>query len=70
MDEATEPIPALHPAVRHDDPIDGHAGPTLSESLVRPSVVIVLDELLQHSLQVPSTEDQQLVQALAPSGSD
>jgi hypothetical protein len=36
---------------------------------VRPSLVIVLHELLQHRLQVSPTEDQDMVQALPSDGS-
>jgi hypothetical protein len=38
----------------------------LVQPLVWPCLVVVLNELLEHVLQVASTPDQQVVQALAP----
>jgi hypothetical protein len=66
VDQAAKPISALDPAGRHGDHVHRLVGPALREALVRPSPVIVLDELGQHRLQVPPTEDQQVVECLAP----
>ena len=66
VDQAAKPIPALDPASRNGDHVRRLVGPVLREALVRPIPVIVLDEFRQHRLQVPPTEDQQVVECLAP----
>src|SRR5262249_11398684 len=42
-------------------------GEALVEPLMGASPVVVVEELRQHALQVPAAEDQEVVQALAPS---
>ena len=50
-------IAALHPAARLRGPIGRLAWPALPEALVRSSLVIVLDELVQHPRQMMPPED-------------
>jgi hypothetical protein len=38
----------------------------LLQPLMRPGLLVVLDELPQHALQMPAPEDQQMVEDLAP----
>lgn len=38
----------------------------LLQPLMRPGLLVVLDELRQHVLQMPAPEDQQMVEDLAP----
>jgi hypothetical protein len=52
VEQATEAIKTLHLAVRRRDCASRFAGPALPESLVWSSLVVVLEELLQHPLQV------------------
>ena len=66
MEQATQAISALHPALRGG----GHVrrrlvGPALPEPLVRSILVIVLDELVQHPSQMLPAEDQEVIEHLA-----
>ncbi len=61
MEQAPETIMALHWTGRHPDLAGRCTGSALPEPLVRPSLVVMLDELTQHALQVLATEDQQVV---------
>ena len=65
-EQAAKAIAAFHPAARGWGQIGRSAGRPLPETLVRPSLVVVLEELRQHPLQVPAAEDQQVIEALAP----
>jgi hypothetical protein len=55
VDQAANPIPAPDPAGRHGDHVRRLVGPVLREALVRPSLVIVLDELGQEIAELPCT---------------
>jgi hypothetical protein len=68
MEPAAKAIAAFHLAVRGWGQIGRSAGRPLPKALVRPGLVIVLEELRQHPLQVPADEDQQVIEALAPGG--
>ena len=50
MEHAAEPIPTLHSAVHDDDFAGWLVRLSLIEALVRPGLVVVLDELAQHLL--------------------
>jgi hypothetical protein len=52
MEETAKAIAALHPAVHPRVQIGRFAWPPLPETLVRSSLVIVLDELVQHPRQM------------------
>ena len=58
MEETAKVIAALHPAVRPRGYLVRFAWPTLPETLVRSSLVIVLDELIQHPHKMLPAEDQ------------
>jgi hypothetical protein len=58
MEEIAEAIAALHRAVTQRGHMGRFAGPALPETLVRSSLVIVLDELVQHPRQMMPPEDQ------------
>ena len=58
MEETAKAIAALHPAVTQMGHMGRFAWPTLPETLVRSSLVIVLDELVQHPRQMMPPEDQ------------
>jgi hypothetical protein len=66
VDQPAKPIAALHPAGNSDCHIDRLIRPTLPEALVRPRLVILLEELLNHPLNMLAAEDQQVIEALAP----
>jgi hypothetical protein len=55
-------------AIGEDDGLRGRTGRPLSETLMWPGVVVVLDELAEDIFKVPAAEDQQVVQALAANG--
>ena len=57
MEQATEAISTLHRAIQGDDRVGWRTGHSLIEALVRPGLVVVIDELGQHFLQVPPAED-------------
>jgi hypothetical protein len=58
MEETAEAIATLHQAVRPRGHMGRFAWPALPETLVRSSLVIVLDELVQHPRQMMPPEDQ------------
>ncbi len=66
MEQAAKAIAAFHLAVRGWGHIGRSAGRPLPEALVRPSLVVVLEELRQHPLEVPAAEDKQVIEALTP----
>jgi hypothetical protein len=66
VEQATKAVTALHRTGPHPDLVGRLGGPPLPEPLVRPGLVVVLDALDQHPLQLPPTEDQQVVEDLAP----
>ena len=71
VEHASEPVVALHRPGRQGgerDQAGGAVRRTLSETLVGPCLVVVIDELGQHPLQVMRTEDQQVVKQLAACG--
>jgi len=69
MDKAAEPFTAHHDHLTAGDPWHlVRARRSQLESLMWPLAVVVLDELDQDALQLPATEDQQVVEALAPDG--
>ena len=57
MEKTTEAIAPLHPAVSRRGQIGRFAWPELPETLVRSSLVIVLDELVQQPRQMMPPED-------------
>ena len=65
MEETAQAITPLDAAVRRRGRIGRFAWPALPETLVRSSLVIVLDELLQHPRQVMSPKDQYVIEHLA-----
>ena len=70
MEQASEPVAPLQPPGRERHHVGRLAGSALIQPLVRPGVVVVLDELAQHPLQVPSPEDEQVVEHLPPARAD
>lgn len=58
MEETAKAIPALNPAIRPRDSLGRFARSALPKTLVRSSLVIVLDELVQHPRQMMPPEDQ------------
>ena len=58
MEETAKAIAARNPAVGPRDYLGRFAWPALSEALVRSSLVIALDELVQHPRQMLPAEDQ------------
>ena len=73
MDEAAEAVVAFDIGGRHDgerDRVNRAVGRSLVKALVRPGLVVVVDELGQHSLQVPPAEDQQVVEQLPTYGAN
>jgi len=58
MEQTTKTISALHRTGRQRDHACWFMGSALPEPLMRPGIVVVLDELDQHPLQVSPTEDQ------------
>ena len=70
MEHASKTVAALHPPGRERDHVGWLAGSALLQPLVRPGVVVVLDELAQHPLQVPSPEDEQVVEHLPRARTD
>jgi hypothetical protein len=58
MEQTAKAIAALHPAVGARGHIGRFEWPALPETLVRSSLVIVLDELVQHPRQMMPPEDQ------------
>ena len=67
MEEPAEAITALHRAGGERDRVGRWPGKALVEPLMGAGLVVVVDELCQHALQVPATEDQEVVEALSPS---
>ena len=57
VDHAAEPIRAHQFAARRRRVLGRRAGQSLLQPLMRPSVVVVLDEHGQHTLQMPAAED-------------
>src|SRR5262245_44192740 len=70
VEHASKAVAALHPPGRERDHVGRLAGSALLQPLVRPGVVVVLDELAQHPLQVTSSEDEQVVEPLPPTRAD
>src|SRR5215467_6501650 len=70
VDEPAEAITALHRAGGERDRVCRWPGEALVEPLMGASPVVVVEELGQHALQVPAAEDQEVVEALAPSCAD
>ena len=66
MDEPAEAITAFDRAGGEGDHIGRWPGDTLVEPLLGPGLVVVVEELGQHAHQVSATEDQEVVNALAP----
>ena len=66
MDQSTQAILAHDSARRQGRHRGLAARRPLVQALVWPGLVIVLNELLEHVLEVATTQDQQVVQALAP----
>jgi hypothetical protein len=58
VEQAAKTIAALDVLGRHGDQVDRPIRLSLPEPLVWPDLVVVADELDEHSLQVTSTEDQ------------
>jgi hypothetical protein len=67
VEEATKTITALHWTGCQRDHAGWFMRSALAEPLVRPSLVVVLDELDQHPFQVSPTEDERVVEHL-PTG--
>ena len=59
VEHAAETISSRHWTGRHPNLLGRLAGSPLPKPLVRAGIVVVHDELAQHPLQVPTTEDQQ-----------
>ena len=53
MKQATEAISTLHAASQGDNRVGWRTGHSLIEALVRPGLVVVIDELGQHLLWLP-----------------
>ena len=53
MEQASKAVAALHPPGRERDHVGRLAGSALLQPLVRPGVVVVLDELAQHLSRCP-----------------
>jgi len=70
VEHASKAVAALHPPGPERDHLGRLVGSALLQPLVRPGVVVVLDELAQHHLQVPSPEDEQVVEHLPPARTD
>src|SRR5262245_50521736 len=66
VDEPAEAITTLDRAGGEGDHIGLWLGDTLVEPLMGPGLVVVVEELGQHAHQVSATEDQKVVEALAP----
>ena len=54
MEHSAKPVATLHAPGRERDHFGRLAGSALPQPLVRAGVVVVVDELTQHPLQVPS----------------
>ncbi len=63
VDQAAKPILAHNLAARDAVHLGRCAGRELIKPLMRPSSVVVLDELDQHALQVPAAQDQMVIEA-------
>lgn len=70
VEQAAETISLLRWTGQPPDLLGRLAGSPLPKLLARAGVSVVLDELAQHHLQVPTTEDRQVVEHLAPTGAD
>ena len=58
MDQTAKTISALHRTGHQRDHAGGFMGSALPEPLMRTGIVVMLDELDQHRLQMSPTEDQ------------
>jgi hypothetical protein len=68
MEQTAEAISTLHLAAEGDDRVGWRTRHSLLEALVRPGLVVVIEELGEHALQVLPAENQQVVQGLSASG--
>jgi len=66
MKHATQAITALYWPGLRDGGRFTMPRRALPQPLVRPGLLVVLDELPQHVLQMAAPQDQQMVQDLAP----
>ena len=65
-EDPAKPISALDPPGRQWDHVGRLTGSALLDPLVWSGVIVVIDVLSQHRLQVPAAEDQHAVQYLTP----
>jgi hypothetical protein len=70
VEHSAKPVAALHAPGRERDHFGRLAGSALLQPLMRSGVVVVLDELAQHPLQMASPEDEKVVEHLAPARAD
>src|SRR5262249_2472916 len=68
VEDPTKPIAALDAPGRQWDHVGRLTGSALLDPLVWPGVVVVVDVLSQHLVQMPAAEDQHVVQNLTPGG--
>src|SRR5215471_17828514 len=70
VDEASEAIVAHQLAARNRPRLGGRAGQLLLKPLMRSSAMVVLEERGQYPLQMSSSKDQEVIQALPPCCAD
>ena len=68
MDEPTEPVPSPHLISRSRSRVSLWLRRIELQPAVRTLPVVVVDEFLEHAVEVPSTEDERPVEALVPCG--
>jgi hypothetical protein len=68
VEQTAKVISTFHFAAEGDDGVGWRTRHSLLEALVRPGLVIVIEELGQHPLQVSPAKDQQMVEALSAGG--
>jgi hypothetical protein len=66
VDQAAQTVSALHVPGPDGRSVYRFAWAPLLQPLVRSRLAVVLDEFLEHAIQMPPTEDQQVIQALSP----
>ena len=66
VEDPAKPIAALDPPGPQWGRVGRLRGSALLDPLVRPSVIVVINVLSQHLLQVPAAKDQHAVQHLSP----
>jgi len=68
MEQTAEAIWTLHVAAGGNDRIGWRTRHSLLEALVRPGLVVVIEELGQHPFKVSLAKDRQVVEALSAGG--